>query len=89
MNARAFRLLLIIVCAGGLATPLSACAVRPSKLEPPEGADKLAFPKTYPSPDPVLAPAPPKAPPGPVLLPVQPVIPSPETDPANTTNALP
>ncbi len=40
------------LCALLLATVLLAgCGIKPGHVEPPEGVDKTAFPKTYPAPD--------------------------------------
>jgi hypothetical protein len=39
-----------------LAALLAGCGIKPNKVDPPPGADKDYFPKTYP--DPSLDPAP-------------------------------
>lgn len=35
---------------------LCACGIRPSQVDPPPGAEKLKFPRTYPDPDTINTP---------------------------------
>lgn len=45
----------LLACWGALLV-LASCGIKPAEVDPPQGADKDYFPRTYPSPNPDPAP---------------------------------
>ncbi len=44
------RLMLLLSVGVALTLCLNGCGIKPSQVDPPSGADKSTFPKTYPDP---------------------------------------
>ncbi len=42
------RPFLALICAAALLASLAACGRRPSVMDPPEGSDAAAYPRSYP-----------------------------------------